>query len=46
MIISRYNSYMNLFDADNDYLKSWDIGQKMSMINTITYEDEKDPSNG
>jgi len=38
--------YMNLFDADNDYLKSWDIEQKMSMINTITYEDEKDPSNG
>ena len=38
--------YMNLFDADNDYLKSWDIGQKMSMINTITYEDEKDSSNG
>ena len=38
--------YMNLFDADNDYLKSWDIGQKMSMINTITYEDEKDSNNG
>jgi hypothetical protein len=38
--------YMNLFDTDNDYLKSWDIEQKMSMINTITYEDEKDSSNG
>jgi len=38
--------YMNLFDTDNDYLKSWDIEQKMSMINTITYEDEKDSNNG
>jgi hypothetical protein len=32
--------YMNLFDTDNDYLKSWDIEQKMSMINTIEYQDE------
>jgi len=38
--------YMNLFDADNDYLKSWDIEQRMSMINTIQYEDEKDTNNG
>ena len=38
--------YMNLFDTDNDYLKSWDIEQKMSMINTIEYEDEKDTNNG
>ena len=38
--------YMNLFDTDNDYLKSWDNKQKMSMINTIKYEDEKDSSNG
>ena len=38
--------YMELFDTDNDYLKSWDIKQKMSMINTIKYEDEKNSSNG
>jgi hypothetical protein len=38
--------YMNLFDADNDYLKSWSDQEKMSMINTIQYEDEKDSSNG
>jgi hypothetical protein len=38
--------YMNLFDADNDYLKSWSDQEKMSMINTIQYEDEKDTNNG
>jgi hypothetical protein len=38
--------YMNLFDSDNDYLKSWPNEQRMSIINTIEYEDEKDPSNG
>jgi hypothetical protein len=38
--------YMELFDKDNDYLKSWDTKEKMSMINTIKYEDEKDSSNG
>jgi hypothetical protein len=38
--------YMNLFDADNDYLKSWSDQEKISMINTIQYEDEKDINNG
>lgn len=38
--------YMELFDKDNDYLKSWDIKEKMSLINTIKYEDEKNSSNG
>jgi len=38
--------YMNLFDSDNDYLKSWSNEQKISMINTIEYEDEKDSNNG
>jgi len=37
---------MNLFDTDNDYLKSWTDKDKMKFINTITYEDEKDSSNG
>jgi hypothetical protein len=31
--------YLKLFDTDNDYLKKWDIGQKMSMINSIDYKE-------
>jgi hypothetical protein len=38
--------YMNLFDKDNDYLASWTDQEKMKVINTIEYEDEKDSSNG
>jgi hypothetical protein len=38
--------YMNLFDKDNDYLASWTDQEKMKLINTITYEDEKDSNNG
>ena len=38
--------YMNLFDKDNDYLKSWSDSEKMKFINTIEYEDEKDSNNG
>ena len=38
--------YINLFDKDNDYLASWDVQEKMKVINTIEYEDEKNPSNG
>ena len=37
--------YMNLFDTDNDYLKSWTNKDKMKFINTIKYEDEKDSDN-
>jgi hypothetical protein len=31
--------YLKLFDEDNDYLKNWDIGQKMTMINSIDYKE-------
>lgn len=31
--------YMNLFDADNDYLKSWEISEKMRFINSIDYKE-------
>jgi coenzyme F420-reducing hydrogenase alpha subunit len=31
--------YMNLFDTDNDYLKSWPIDKKMEFINTIDYKE-------
>ena len=37
--------YMDLFDKDNDYLKSWSDQEKMKFINTIEYEDEKNSSN-
>ena len=33
--------YMRLFDEDNDYLKNWDIAQKMQYINTVKYNDEE-----
>jgi hypothetical protein len=33
--------YMELFDKDNDYLKSWPLEKKMQFINVIEYEDEK-----
>jgi hypothetical protein len=38
--------YMNLFDADNDYLASWTDQEKTKVINIIEYDDEKDSSNG
>ena len=31
--------YMELFDKDNDYLKSWTDEQKLGFINKIVYED-------
>jgi hypothetical protein len=31
--------YMDLFDADNDYLKSWDIAEKMRFINSVDYKE-------
>lgn len=31
--------YLKLFDKDNDYLKTWDISQKMESINSIKYEE-------
>ena len=33
--------YMELFDKDNDYLKSWPDANKMGFINVIDYKDEK-----
>ena len=32
--------YLDEFDADNSYLSSWPISQKMTFINTIDYKDE------
>lgn len=29
--------YLRIFDADNDYLRSWDVDQKMKMIHKIDY---------
>jgi hypothetical protein len=31
--------YLKTFDNDNDYLKSWDIKDKMRFINTIQYKE-------
>ncbi len=31
--------YLELFDKDNDYLKSWDIKEKMRFINSIDYKE-------
>ena len=31
--------YMELFDKDNDYLKSWTDEQKLDFINKIDYKD-------
>lgn len=30
--------YLEIFDKDNDYLKSWDVPKKLSMIHKIDYE--------
>lgn len=30
--------YIKLFDADNDYLKSWDNAKKLGMIHTVDYD--------
>jgi len=29
--------YLELFDKDNEYLKSWDIAEKMRFINSVDY---------
>jgi len=31
--------YLELFDKDNDYLKPWDIAEKMRFINSIDYKE-------
>jgi len=33
--------YMEMFDKDNDYLKSWPDAKKIEFINTIDYKDEE-----
>ena len=33
------SEYFDLFDEDNDYLKSWDDEKKMSFINKINYSE-------
>jgi hypothetical protein len=30
--------YIELFDKDNDYCKSWPVSKKMEAINTIDYK--------
>lgn len=31
--------YLRMFDEDNDYLKDWDVEQKMQYVNKINYEE-------
>jgi hypothetical protein len=31
--------YIQLFDKDNDYFKSWPVSKKMESINTIDYKE-------
>ena len=35
------NAYMELFEKDNDYLKSWPEEKKLDFINRIDYKDEE-----
>jgi hypothetical protein len=30
--------YLQIFDADNDYLSTWNRDQKMNMIHTVDYD--------
>ena len=34
------SEYLELFDKDNDYLKSWPKSKKLEFINVIDYKDE------
>ena len=34
-----HQQYLELFDKDNDYLKSWDDVEKLKFINKIDYKD-------
>jgi hypothetical protein len=36
-------AYIELFDKDNDYLKSWNEEQKLNFINRIDENDEEEP---
>ena len=38
--------YLELFDKDNSYLKSWPDEDKMKFINKVEYINEKDSNNG
>jgi len=33
--------FVELFDADNDYLAKWSIENKMKVINTVVYKDDE-----
>lgn len=33
--------YLELFDKDNDYLKSWEKNKKMNFINDINYKENQ-----
>lgn len=35
--------YLEMFDADNDYLRTWKPKQKMKFINEIDYEKNEKP---
>jgi len=35
------DDYLALFDKDNDYLKSWDVEQKKTLITTVKYDEEQ-----
>lgn len=33
--------YLTLFDRDNDYLKSWNVEQKKSLITDVNYDEKE-----
>ena len=37
--IANEKEFLELFDKDNDYLKSWDIAEKMRFINSVDYKE-------
>lgn len=34
------DDYLFLFDKDNEYLKSWDIEKKKSLIHSVNYDEK------
>ena len=35
------DEYFTIWNKDNDYLKSWDIEQKKTLITTVKYDEEQ-----
>ena len=35
------DDYLVLFDKENDYLSTWDIEQKKSLIHQVNYDEDK-----